>query len=392
MLLFTIEKFVVAAIFIFGIIMPLAGLHGWVERKQSALMQDRMGANRANFFGYDVPLSGFKLIKRLGLFHMPADVLKLVFKEDFTPPGGDRKLHTLAPMIALFFALAGFAALPYGHYIYIGQDVPLQVAPMNVGLLFVFAMMSMAVYGVFLAGFSSNNNFSFLGGLRASSQMISYEITMGVTVIGVIMIFQTVDLQVICIKQGYLISQIFPNTPVLKYLAIPAWGFLLQPVGCILFMTAAVAETKRAPFDLPEGESEIIGFDIEYSGLKFAMFMTADFVETVLAASLTVVLFFGGWQVPYLIPAAGGMNPAILDLPLLDPIAVPHYLAALLQVVAFIFKVLCLCWLFMTIRWTLPRFRYDQLMRLGWKMMLPASLIWIVITALAIRLAENLRM
>jgi NADH-quinone oxidoreductase subunit H len=325
-------------------------------------MQDRIGANRASFFKFRG-----REVRAFGLFHIIADALKMFFKEDYTPPGGDKLLHTAAPLASVFFALMSFAAIPFGDRIHVaGREVQLQVVPLNVGLLFVFAMMSMGIYGTFLAGFSSNNKYAFLGGLRASSQMISYEITLGATLVGLLMTFNTLDLQVINHKQGELL-----------WGWLPKWGIVLQPLGFLLFLVAGVAETKRVPFDLPEGESEIIGYLVEYSSMKFGAFFMVDFVETVLIAALVTTLFFGGWQVPYL--AADGFH-----FPGGATWGLSGAAVTLLQVGAFGAKVLAFCWLLLLIRWTLPRFRYDQLMRLGWKVLLPLSVLNLFATGLVL--------
>ena len=325
----------------------------WQERKQSAVMQDRLGANRAEIFG----------IRAFGLFHIFADALKMFFKEDYVPPGSDKLLHTAAPMAALFFALMSFAAIPFGDTLTIaGRTIPLTVFPLNVGILFILAMMSMGIYGTFLAGFASNNKYAFIGGLRASSQMISYEITMGATLVGLFMIFGTLDLAELNRAQGGLL-----------WGWIPMWGVVVQPVGFLLFLTAGIAETKRIPFDLPEGESEIIGYFVEYSSMKFGAFFMTDFVETILIAALVATLFFGGWQVPYL--ASDGLH-----LPWGASIAMPGAFVTIVQIAAFGFKVFFFCWFLLLIRWTLPRFRYDQLMRLGWKILLPISVLNIFVT------------
>jgi NADH-quinone oxidoreductase subunit H len=352
-------KLGLAAAFILGFVLNVGGLHAWVERKQSALMQDRIGANRATIFG----------IRLFGLFHPIADALKMFTKEDFIPANADRFLHTLAPFLSMFFALVAFAGIPFGDRIILGDRiVDLQIAKIDIALLYVFAMMSLGVYGVILAGFSSKNNYAILGSLRASAQMISYEIALGVSLIGLIMIYGTLDLQDMVRAQG-------------KYLFgwIPMWGFVLQPVAFFIFITAAVAETKRIPFDLPEGESEIVGYFVEYSGMKFGIFFMVDFLETVLVACLATTLFFGGWQVPFL-------RPDGFHFPWGGFIPVSQLAYALLGVASFSFKVLAFCWLFMTIRWTLPRFRYDQLMNLGWKILFPIALANLVITALALAL------
>ena len=341
----------------------------WMERKQSAVMQDRLGANRAAFF----KIRG-KEVRAFGLFHILADALKSFFKEDYVPPGGDRLLHTLAPATSVFFALMSFASIPFGDTIHVaGRTVPLQVLPLDAGLLFVFAMMSMGIYGAFLAGFSSNNKYAFLGGLRASSQMISYEITMGATVVGLLMIFNTLDLQEIIRAQGALLGG-----------WLPMWGVVVQPLGFILFLVAGIAETKRVPFDLPEGESEIIGYFVEYSSMKYGAFVTVDFIETVLVACLVTTLFFGGWQVPYL-QSDGFHFPGGASRP------ISSAAVALLQVAAFGFKVFFFCWFQLLVRWTLPRFRYDQLMRLGWKMMLPLSVANIFATGFLVLLLRQSR-
>jgi NADH-quinone oxidoreductase subunit H len=326
----------------------------WMEHKQSAVMQDRLGINRASILG----------VRAFGLPHIVAHALKMIFKEDYVPPGGDKLLHMAAPVIAMFFALMTFAAIPFGDSITIaGRKIELLVLPLNVGLLFIFAMMSLGIYGTFLAGFSSNNKFAFLGGLRASSQMISYEITLGATLVGILLIFGSLDLAVINRAQGELL-----------WGWLPKWGIVVQPLGFILFLFAGMAETKRTPFDLPEGESEIVGYFVEYSSLKFGMFFMTDFIETILIAALVTTLFFGGWQVPYLQPDGfqfpGGFSLGLNGL-----------LVSLLQVAAFACKVLFFCWFLLLIRWTLPRLRYDQLMRLGWKYMLPISVLNIFVTA-----------
>jgi len=343
--------------FVLGFVLNLGGLLTWVERKQSAVIQDRIGANRASIFG----------LRLLGLFHPLADVIKMFAKEDWTPQTPYRLLHSLAPACALFFALVSFAVIPFGDVLYAGgRAITLQVLPLNIGFIFVFAMMSMAVYGAVLGGISSNNNFAFLGGLRASAQMIGYEIAMGATVVGAVMIWQSLDLQTIVRAQGELL-----------FGWLPAWGVLLQPLGFVLFMAAAVAETKRVPFDAPEGESEIIGYFVEYSGMKFGMFMLADLVETVVVSGLVTTLFFGGWQVPYLL--ADGFH-----FPWGTVWSLPHLAVVPMQTGAFILKVIFFCWLQMMIRWTLPRFRYDQVMQLGWKILLPLSIANILITGVVL--------
>jgi NADH-quinone oxidoreductase subunit H len=341
-------------------LLNLAGLLTWAERKQSAFMQDRIGPNRANL----------GRVTAFGLLHVMADGIKMITKEDFIPEGANRALHTLAPAAALFPALVVFAVIPFGDVLIIGdKEIPLQVANLNVGIVYVFAVASLAVYGTMLAGWASNNNYSLMGGLRASSQMISYEVSMGLSILGLLMIYQSAQLDVIVRAQGQLLWGF-----------LPLWGVLVQPVAFFLFVAAALAENKRVPFDLPEGESEIIGYFVEYSSMKFGMFFLAEFVEVVIVSGLVTTLFFGGWQFPYL-QADGFHWPFELGVWHL-----PHVLVVLIQVATFCLKVLVGCWILLVVRWTLPRFRYDQVMRLGWKMMLPLALVNLLVTAVIVLL------
>jgi NADH-quinone oxidoreductase subunit H len=357
-----IIKLALAAIMFFGVL-NLAALHTWLERKQSAIIQDRIGANRASIFGW----------RLMGLFHPMADAIKMFMKEDIVPAGADKVLHTLAPFFSVFFALVAFAAIPFGDRVILGDRViELQIAKIDVALLYVFAMLSLGVYGVILAGFASRNNYALLGGLRATAQMLSYEIALGIAIIGVVMIYGTMDLQDLVRGQGQMTLGGW----------IPLWGIVVQPVAFFVFLTAALAETKRAPFDLPEGESEIIGYFVEYSGMKFGMFYLADFLETILVACLATTLFFGGWQVPYLMPD-GFHFPWGATLP------VSQWAYVLLGVASFSIKVVVFCLLFMQIRWTLPRFRYDQLMRLGWLGLFPISVVNALVTASVLAVLDN---
>ncbi len=342
---------------VFFAALNLAGFHTWVERKQSALIQDRIGANRAGIFGF----------RLFGMFHGMADVLKMFTKEDIVPAGADKKLHALAPFLSVFFALAAFAGIPFGDRLVLGDKIiELQVAHIDAALLYVFAMISLEAYGVILAGFASRNNYAMLGGLRATAQMISYEIALGISVLGVIMVYGTIDLAELVRAQGRMLGG-----------WLPYWGIVTQPVAFFVFITAALAETKRLPFDLPEGESEIIGYFVEYSGMKFGMFFLTDFLETILVASLSTTLFFGGWQVPYLMPD-GFHFPWGTTLP------VPNLIYALLGVLSFSLKGLIFCFVFMQLRWSLPRFRYDQLMSLGWKGLFPISVLNVAVTAVVL--------
>jgi len=238
---------------------------------------------------------------------------------------------------------------------------------LNVGILYVFAMLSLGVYGVMMAGWSSANNYALLGGQRAAALMISAEIAIGTSIMGVIMVYGSLNMQDIVRGQGqYFLSG-----------WVPAWGIVTQPLAFVLFLTAGIAATKRIPFDTPEGESEIIGYFVEYSGMKFGMFAMADFLETVVIAGMTTSLFLGGWQIPYL--GADGVR-----LPWGWTWALPHLVVVLLQVGAFVAKVCVMIFFMMLIRWTLPRFRYDQAMRLGWLGLFPLSIVNIVLTGLVL--------
>jgi len=337
----------------------------WVDRKASALVQNRIGANRAAIFG--------KLPFNFGLVNsMLCDPIKLFTKEDFIPPNADRLLHTLAPIIAFVPALVTFIAIPFGDVLIVGDRIiNLQAANLNVGILYVLAMVSLGVYGIVLAGWASNNRWALLGGIRASAQMISYEIAMGLSLIGTVLTFGSLDLQEIARAQGQLIGG-----------WIPAWGILYQPVAFFIFMAAGIAESKRIPFDLPEAESELIqGYFTEYSGSKQATFMVVDLVESVIVSGLVTTLFFGGWQIPFL--ARNGFH-----FPWGGAVLLPSLLVVLLQVGSFTIKILFFTFLQLMIRWTLPRFRYDQLMNLGWKGLLPLSLLNVMVTALVILLTQ----
>ena len=365
------------AFLVLFMVLNLAGVLGWVERKGSALIQDRIGANRASIFGF----AGMGLVNTL-----IADPLKFLTKEDFIPPAGDKLLHTLAPCMAFFPALVTFAVIPFGDVLNIGERaINLQVANLNIGILYVFAMGSLGVYGIVIGAWASNNKFSLLGGVRGSAQMISYEVAMGLSVMGVLMIYGTLELQEIARAQGTLIREMLPQwllfmRPIIGWL--PAWGILLQPLAFLLFFAAAVAETKRIPFDLPEGESELVaGYHVEYSGGKFLMFFAGEFAEIVTAAGLITTLFFGGWQVPYLMRDGFHFPWGAVWL-------LPHLTVVVLQLVSFTVKIIFFCWLQILLRWSVPRFRYDQVMRLGWKMMLPAALLNVAVTAIVIVLAQ----
>jgi len=305
----------------------------------------------------------------IGLFQPFADAIKMIFKEDFTPSFSKKFLHTIAPFLSFFFVAITISAIPFGDTIRIGgQTIKLQILDINVTLLFVLAMMSLGIYGIIVAGWASNNRFTLLGGMRGAAQLISYEVALGLSLIGLIMIYPTLQLSSIVHFQGDLIFGF-----------IPKWGIFLQPLGFIIFLFAGLAETKRVPFDLPEGESEIIGFFTEYSGIKWGLFMMTDFMEIIIISTLIATLFFGGWQVPWL--SADGFH-----WPWGGEWLLPSWIVIVLQVLAFNLKVFFFCWLQVLIRWTYPRFRYDQLMDMGWKLLVPLSLINIVGTGIIMSL------
>lgn len=365
----------IKALVVLLIVLHLTVFLLWVERKGSALIQNRIGANRASIFGV--------LPWNTGIVNtLIADPLKMFTKEDFVPHGADRFLHFVAPFLSVFPIFITFACIPFGDELRIGERaISLQVADLNVGILYILATVSMAVYGVVLAGWASNNRWALLGGLRGTAQMISYELAMGLSLVSVVMTFGTLDLQTMARAQGAPLGTFLGFArPLLDWL--PAWGIFYQPFAFVIFFVAGIAESKRIPFDLPESESELIsGYYTEYSGGKQATFMFSDFAECVLVSALVVTMFFGGWQIPF-------VGREGFAFPWGGHLALPHYLIVAAQVVAFLAKVFFFCWFQILIRWTLPRFRYDQLMRLGWKMLLPLSLANVVVTGVVILLAQ----
>ena len=360
-------KMLFIVLVIMGAFLPLIT---WVERKQSAVMQDRIGANRADIMGVTI----------LGLLHPAADVLKLLSKEDVVPRGANRVLHLLAPVIAMVPAIIVMAVIPYGStYRFGDHDLNLVVADIDWGMLYVFAVGSLATYGAVIAGWASNNNWSLLGSMRASSQMISYEVTMGLSVVGLFMAYGTLKLpemaafqdqtfRLLGFVEHFALVETLPAW--LAWIQLPMWGIFLQPLGFILFLTCIMAENKRPPFDAPEGESEIIaGYHMEYSGMRFGLFYTAEFLEVPVIGMLVATLFLGGWAIPWLPQAAiiGGVTPVFGE-------GFATAFCMILHVVSFLVKTIVLIWLQMALRWTLPRFRYDQVMDLCWKMILPLSI------------------
>jgi len=328
------------------------------ERKWSALMQNRIGANRITVLGN--PLGGIP--------YLLADALKMLTKEAVGAASRSKFLYELAPFLSFVPVFALFAVVPVGPEVEVlGQRVALVVASPDAGLIYIFAISSLAVYGTSLAGWASNNKLGLLGGVRASSQMIAYEVSLGLSLVGLMMAYRTLRLDEMVVAQGD--SVLGP---------IPALGILLQPAAFLIFFASAFAETKRAPFDLPEGESEIVGYFVEYSGMKFGMMFLAEFIEIVILAGIVAALFLGGWH-PVLFEGWLRAN-----LP-------PVWFAAV-GAGAFLAKMIVLCWLQLTIRWLLPRFRYDQIQTLCWKMLLPAGLVNVFVTGAAILLDPSLQL
>ncbi|HVR60830.1 MAG TPA: complex I subunit 1 family protein [Polyangia bacterium] len=352
---------------ILGFAMPLASILTWLERRQSAMMRDRLGPNRANIGP----------IRAWGITHFLADALKFLFKEDFVPSKAHKFLFMWAPIMAMAPALIVSAIVPFGAPLCWGhifdkmgpggtcaEPVPLQIARLDAGLLFYFAIASLSVYGATLAGWASHNKWAMMGGMRASSQMISYEVTLGMSILGSFLVFGTLEPGAMVAQQ-----QSFLDIHDLAH----SWGIFSQPIGFVLFLTAAIAETKRTPFDIPEGEPEIIGYFVEYSGLRFGMFFLGEFLEIVFSSAIIVTVFLGGWRMPDIF----GLNTWLLG-------HLPNIGFVLFSMLIWGAKVFLFCSFQLLIRWSLPRFRSDQLMRLGWQRLLPVSIANVVVTALVI--------
>jgi NADH-quinone oxidoreductase subunit H len=355
------------------VLLSFGGLLTWVERKQAAVMSDRIGANRAYI---RIPFTNIKLVW-LGLFHGMADGLKMLLKENFKPRTHDAVGYFLAPFVVFAPVLLVFAVIPFGGTLdpgrlfpslaswFAGRTYPLQIAQLDAGLLIVFAFSGLTIIGAMLAGWSSENKFSLLGGLRAGSQMISYELVMALTIMGLILVYGTVDLGDIVRQQSGVIAGV-----------LPSWGVFMQPFAAFLFLTAAIAENKRIPFDLPEAESELVaGYYTEYSAMKMGLFMFAEFIQIAIVGALFTTLFLGGYNLPF-------MTDAGFVLPGGREIALSHGLVVVLQMGGFLAKVFFMCVLQIQVRWSLPRFRYDQMLTFAWKLLLPLSLANLCVTAL----------
>ncbi len=407
----------------FGAFIPLCfiAVCVWMERRGAGFFQDRAGPNRANIFGF----------RAAGLVQNLADAAKLIFKEDVISGHIKHKFYfVLAPLIVFFTAVVSFAVVPFADTLVLnGKSYIMQAIPIDLGVLWFLALAGFSVYGIILAGWSSTNKYGVLGGLRSAAQVISYEIPMGLAIVSLLVVYGTVNLNEMAHFQGQLLFGF-----------IPMWGVVLQPLGFIIFLVAAFAETNRTPFDLAEGESEIVaGFHVEYSAMKFAVFFMGEYVALFASSAIIVTLYFGGYQVPFLttetlvsyakpvafilmiaLPVAmyyfaGWIRRSnishyprendprvyeanvyikcfwglviILELALLAILLLKsggdaaHVFVTLLQVTTFLLKVTMMIFVYIWVRWTLPRFRYDQLQKLGWQMLLPLALLNIFITS-----------
>ena len=335
---FIIEKSILIVV-VFAITMVMAMYSTWAERKVAAFLQDRVGPNRAGWGGLLQPL---------------ADGMKLFAKEEFEPNTKNRFLFFVGPGIAMSTALMTSAVIPWGDKLHIfGRDVILQATDIDGSLLYIFAIVSIGVYGIMIGGWASNNKFSLMGAVRAASQMVSYEVAMGLSVIALIMMTGTLSLKEISVQQSGM-----------------NWNVFYQPVGFLIFLICAFAETTRTPFDLAECESELIGgYHTEYSSMKMGFYLFAEYANMFISSTILAVLYFGGYNYPgmqWMVDNVG-VNPANI-----------------LGIGVLFVKICCFIFFYMWVRWTIPRFRYDQLMNLGWKILIPLSIINIVITGICI--------
>lgn len=341
---FIIEKIVLISVILMGSL-GVAMYATWGERKVAAVMQDRRGPNRAG---------------PMGLFQPLADGLKLFFKEEIIPDRSTRFLFILGPCLAMLTACMTSAVIPWGPDVTIaGRTVSLQVADINIGILFIFGVVSLGVYGVMLGGWASNNKFSLLSSIRAASQAISYELALGISIIALLMMTGSLSMRDIVGQQhGFWDNGYF------------TWNFFKQPLGFLIFLVCTFAELNRAPFDLPEAESELnMGYHQEYSSMKLGFYLFAEYINMFISSAVMATLFFGGYNFPFMDQVAASVNPVLFTV---------------ICVFVLLFKIVCFILFFMFVRWTLPRFRYDQLMRLGWKSLIPLAMVNMVITGIVI--------
>lgn len=345
-----IEKVILISVILMGSL-GVAMYATWGERKIAAVMQDRIGPNRAG---------------PLGLLQPLADGLKLFFKEEIIPDRSTRLIFILGPCLAMLTALMTSAVVPWGpdYTTPSGSVIHFQVADINIGILFVFGVVSLGVYGVMLGGWASNNKFSLLSSIRAAAQAVSYELAMGISLIALLMMTGSLSLRDIVAQQhGFWNDGYF------------TWNFFKQPVGFIIFLTCAFAELNRAPFDLPECESELnMGYHQEYSSMKLGFYLFAEYINLFVSSAIIVTLFFGGYNFPFMDAVAKGVHPLLF---------------AVICILVLLTKVILMILFFMAVRWTLPRFRYDQLMRLGWRSLIPLALVNMLITGVVILWVVN---
>lgn len=386
-LAFLIASAVKIVFFSFAVILPMVAYSVYAERRVSAIMQDRVGPNRVG-----LPLTlfgGKKDFHGWGLLQPMADGLKFILKEDLTPGHVNKFYYWLAPALTMVPALLTCAVVPFGSELdmswlsnfglggaWLYKPIPLVIADLNVGPLYTFAIASLGVYGIVIAGWSSNSKYPFLGGVRSSSQMISYEISLGLSIVPVLLIFGDLNLSKMAQIQdadGWLLLPLWG-----KGLSLERWVLLIPiAISFLIFMVSMFAETNRTPFDLPECETELVaGYHTEYSSMKFALFFLGEYAAMIIGSGLAVTLFLGGWSIPF---------PNLLEkvIPLqLHYVAgsTPFYLG-LLHIACFLIKVVCFILLFIAVRWTLPRLRYDQLMKLGWLVFFEVALVNVFITA-----------
>ena len=357
---------------IFLVVLPMVSYTVYAERRVSALIQDRVGPNRTGFPTSLIPGISKDFSPFLGGLGQPvADAMKFLLKEDFVPGHVNKLYFWLAPCLAMMPAIVTLAAIPFGSS-FLG--VKMVVADINVGLLFMFAISSVSVYGIVLAGWSSNSKYPFLGGIRSTSQMISYELCMGLSAVPVLLVCGSTGLSAIVnyqVREGWLLAP-FTNGG-LSFREIALWVPII--IAFITFTISMFAETNRLPFDLPESETELVaGYHTEYSSMKFALFFLGEYTAMIAGSALIVVLFLGGWHLPFIPDGAGQGGHAFLH-------AIPSWIWGLVNITAFFAKVAVLLLVFIWVRWTLPRFRYDQLMKLGWLYLFEIALVNIFLTA-----------
>ncbi len=336
----------IKVIFIWVWALLIAVVMTWVERRASAMMQDRLGPNRAGPFGLLQPL---------------ADGIKLFTKEDIIPEKARKILFVLGPPLFALPAFSAYAVVPFGDKIVLGgKEIILQVSDVNIGFLYVLALGAIGVYGMVIGGWASNSKYSILGGLRATAQLISYEVPMGLALLTIVLLYGTFSLrEMVLLQQGTFLG------------FLPNWGIFKQPLGFIIFLVAAYAEANRVPFDLPECESELVtGYHTEYGSMRLGLYLFGEYVNLGTLAAITVCLFFGGWSLPY-VDMSKFLGPVSYGI--------ASFMVFFLKQAFFLF-------LFVWVRWTVPRFRYDQLMGLGWKALIPLGLVNLFVTALLVQL------